>query len=268
MSKLRWLGPLVLVVGLIALFFPWDLIDGTQVGIFIIDINKYSAFGEFIGGIMSLTAVALIYMTYNAQKSELDETRKVLSKQAFEMTFFNMLSELNGIIELMFGRINNKKASKRNYMFEVFKKYKALCLVQMNQVNNEHEAGKLIHKSIVNSQYEDFIYDEHQQNLSHYFRYVYNILKFIRVNSQENTDVIKDLHYVSLLQARVSNAEMGLLFYNSISDHARTSDGAYRFREWLDYYGFFENIDPKFLVIEDHAEKFYPKTKFKFRCNY
>lgn len=264
MKNFNWLGPLILVIGIATLFFPWNYIDGWTFSIFQIDIDKYSAFGEFIGGIMSITAVALIYMTYNAQKSELDETRKVMRKQAFEMTFFNMLNELNGIIELMFGRINGKKASKRNYMYEVFNKYKELCLDEMSRVNKNNEAGRIIYNSIPSKHYENFIYTDHQQNLSHYFRYVYNVIKFIKAHAEENSEIIKDDYYVDLVQARISNSEMGLLFYNSISDHAKTSDGAHRFQKWLDHYGFFENIDPNFLVERDHAEKFYPNTRFKF----
>jgi len=262
--RFSWIGPSILVVGIISLFIPWDWFEGKKIGRYIIDLDVYSGFGEFVGGVMSVVAVGLIYMTYRAQKLELDETRSVMRKQAFEMTFYNMLSELNGIIELMVGTIVNKKYSRRNYMFRVFMQYKDRCNDGMKSINRQDQAGELLYGNVIHQEYENTIYHDHQQNLSHYFRYVYSIIKFVRTNSEENPEIIADKYYVDQLQARISNSEMGLLFYNAISIHGRTSKGEYRFKEWLDHYGFFENIDPNFLVLEEHAKQFYPKTNFKF----
>ncbi len=58
--------------------------------------DKLGHFGDFIGGFLGtfLTIIATVYVfkTYQSQKSELEEQRKLIQQQQFESTFFNMLN--------------------------------------------------------------------------------------------------------------------------------------------------------------------------------
>jgi len=78
-----------------------------------IDNNYLSAFGDFIGGfigtLIGLVTIFLVYKTYASQKEELEEQRKLLDaqqnelkltrttqeKQNFENTFFKLYEDLN-----------------------------------------------------------------------------------------------------------------------------------------------------------------------------
>jgi hypothetical protein len=69
---------------------------------YFLETYKLGLFGDFIGGFLGsiLTGIAtfLVYRTYVYQKQELEVQSKLIAKQQFENTFFNMLNvhrELN-----------------------------------------------------------------------------------------------------------------------------------------------------------------------------
>jgi hypothetical protein len=53
-----------------------------------------------------------------------------------------------------------------------------------------------------------------------------------------------------------------LIFYNVLSNNARTSDGILKFHNWLNFFDFFQNIDSDSLLNREH-HNFY-STIFKF----
>ena len=113
----------------------------------------------------------------------------------------------------------------------------------------------------VAERYEDF-YQDHQQNLGHYFRYIFNIVKYI-IDPVNRLDKEGKQRYLGILQAQLSNDEMGLIFYNVLSKPGQTRNGEYRFLELLDEYGLLENMDRQSLNHDWH-HWFFPKTIFKF----
>jgi hypothetical protein len=108
------------------------------------------------------------------------------------------------------------------------------------------------------AQYE-YIFQSYQTQLGHYFRFLFNVFKYIITERESYKDERK---YLGLLQAQMSNDEHGLLFYNAISKYGRSITGEYKFYNWLVKYDFFENIDPESLINRDH-HNYYP-TSFRF----
>ncbi|MCD4734746.1 MAG: putative phage abortive infection protein [Bacteroidales bacterium] len=105
------------------------------------------------------------------------------------------------------------------------------------------------------------IYNNYQSELGYYFRYLFNIFNFVRKERKKYGD---DKFYINLIQAQMSNDELGLLFYNGLSKNALTSSGERRFYNWLnDDYNFFQNIDKNSLFHPSHRN-YYPNNIIKF----
>lgn len=76
------------------------------------------------------------------------------------------------------------------------------------------------------------IYSEHENDLGHYFRSLYTILKFI-----DQTKVENQKFYANVLRAQLSNAELEVLLYNGLSFH-----GVEKMKPLLESYAFFDNL--------------------------
>ncbi|MCT4369097.1 putative phage abortive infection protein [Yangia mangrovi] len=79
----------------------------------------------------------------------------------------------------------------------------------------------------------DYVFDRHEQKVSHYFRVLYSIVKFVDVSDVENKHF-----YVKLLRAQLSGAEADLLMLNYLSRHTTE-----RFNHLVEKYGLLKNID-------------------------
>ena len=62
--------------------------------------------------------------------------------------------------------------------------------------------------------YKEFYFDDYKQILSHYFRNVYHIYKFIFTS--ELIEKTKKQFYASLVRAQLSSDELYIILYNSI----------------------------------------------------
>jgi len=222
---------------------------------------------------------------YKLQRLELEETRKVLKEQSetfkiqqFESTFFNMLRLLQEIIDdlkisvdgqsgtgrdffkIAFGNLMTLVSQHNNVTHdpsEVIKKQASIELLMTKAKNSDGAIDEVQLNEIklkTTDVYEDF-YKYYNDNLGHYFRFVYNIMKFT-INSKLTDE--EKARYINLIQAQMSSYELGLIFYNALSKHGN------RMFDWLEAYTFLENIDSKALLSPLIHSKFYPKTKFKF----
>lgn len=234
-----------------------------------IDPQKLSAFGEFVGGFIgvffTLATTFLVWITYKSQKQELEKTvnisekqHNLLSIQKFETTFFNMLQNLQTIVNNMVDP--HGKMTGRNYLHELFEDFH-FKIINDNDfkyakmtVNDENKDSL---KSIVIKLY-DNLFNVHSYNLGHYFRTVHNILKLI-LNELENDDLIKK--YSSIFQAQLSNDELGFIFYNSLSDYSLNKENEPQFRNMLDKLCVLENIAEK-CVFDKILTSYFPNTNF------
>lgn len=264
------------------------------------DLLSFSYLGTVVAAIASLIGVFLLYLTYQSQKRELQATQEALRQQKVDTAFFNMLSLLQEIIRSMSdffpmskggkekveGRAYLRKALEQLHGVDIgkahinmrpnpntgeFHFFNPSMVTTFDEPQEEAEYPEFVNHSNsvpynvlideVAMIYEKFYYD-HQQNLGHYFRYVYNIIKYVidPSNGLKEPDIKR---YLGILQSQLSNDEMGLIFYNVLSKHGRTSKGEYRFLKWLDEYDLLENMDQQSLKHKWH-HWFFPKTMFKF----
>lgn len=83
-----------------------------------------------------------------------------------------------------------------------------------------------------------------QSAVGHYFRTLYNIVKFVDNSAVEDKQI-----YINLLRAQLSSSELNLLFYNCLSRY-----GYRKFRLYVEKFGLLENMALTDLISEDHKD--------------
>lgn len=240
-----------------------------------IDPAIFGQYGDVLGGVvgtlLGFLTVYLLYLTYTSQKTELAETRVALKAQKMDSAFFNLLNMLDNI------------RSKHDYSkmhAKLMESLQELDGIHFMNLSIDSTTGKFI--SAIEREYaakytnptryevEDLrqqisnkhlqFYRNYPERLGHYFRNIYNIMKYIKENDLAE---VEERRYINLLKAQLSSDELGLIFYNALSDVSKNGKGEFRFKQWLDEYGFLENIDPSGLKHRWH-HWFYWKTEFVF----
>lgn len=249
---------------------------------FFIDVDNTTTFqlnllGDFLSGsvasIWSLAGLFFIYVAFLGQKQQLlnqqleimysqlevkntrlelagqkEEMRtqnETLKQQKFENTFFNLLQLLSSVVNSI--DIRNIRTqlvvSTGRDCFKIF--YDEFVAV-INSDNEKTEGFDITKISVVDTvKSYDKYFHANQADLSHYFRSVYHILKFI-----DSSDIEEKKRYIGLVRAQISSYEQILLFYNCFHVYGTKL-------KWLaKEYNFFKSLDERLLVNEDHYAKF------------
>lgn len=223
---------------------------------------------------------------FELQREELELTRKVfidqsktLKLQQFESTFFNSMNLLNNIIESItyivpppdppkrlgdqpvFPQPDRTKIFNGRDSFEYFyadlkKEYRSLIaeyvlnnLQQVYSPNAEFNIPKEVKEEFANLAYENFFEQQHS-DLGHYFRTIYNIVKFINDRKPENPK-----YYTSLLRSQLSTYEHLMLFYNCQSVY-----GIEKFKPLIIEYSLLDNMSISGLLDIEHKLLFPEKA--------
>ena len=83
---------------------------------------------------------------------------------------------------------------------------------------------------------------EHQADTGHYFRNLYNIMKFIK-----NSTITNKKLYTNIIRAQLSSYELVLLFYNCLSEV-----GNQKFKPLVEEFALLKNMDFKDLIDPEH----------------
>lgn len=178
------------------------------------------------------------------QQKELDTNKSLMNKQLFENSFFKMLEMHNNIVKDMDIIIKGKIAYAGRDCFRFFRK----------RFIKSHSAAKYNLQSkdeliIINAAYITF-YNRYQSDLGHYFRNIYNIIKFV-----DNSHVSDKEMYVNYIRAQLSSHELVMLFYNCLSMY-----GCERFKPYVQDYEFLENMDFSLLIDSSHTDLYQKKA--------
>ncbi len=92
----------------------------------------------------------------------------------------------------------------------------------------------------------EIIYNENKSDLSHYFRTIYHIFKFIDTSQIEDKKT-----YASIARAQLSSYEQILMFYNCLHKH-----GIEKFKPLIEKYSIFKNIDQDLIFNESHLSEY------------
>jgi hypothetical protein len=272
----KWLVGIAIVFGIVGLivyiasvfyFNNGELFDETQK----INSGKFGDFGSFISGavgaLWTLVSVILFYITLRLQRRELALQRDeleltrgelhgqknqmiqqnlTLRNQQFENTFFQLLSLYNSIVNSLYLRNNNTKAiiTSGRDCFEVFyKRLEAYLLDIVNTNGNRYVKSATIEETI---KAYNKLYNVEKSDMSHYFRTVYHIFKFI-----DKSDIQNKKQYIAITRAQLSSYEQVLIFYNCLH-----INGVEKFKPLIEEYAIFKNIDTNLLINKTHLEAY------------
>ena len=201
--------------------------------------EQMGVFGDFLGGvlnpILSFLSLIAILLTIILQSKELKETRKeikrsaeaqgkaekALHQQAFENTFFNMLSLHNNIVQnLEFTNLydlgeyyenrNKDCIQGRN----VFAKLNTLLSHKVNLYFGDDELSYVRLNAKETASRFHILQTKNNQVLGHYFRNLYQIISF--VDSYTSLTFDEKKKYLKILRSQLSSDELALLFLNGL----------------------------------------------------
>jgi len=220
--------------------------------------KNWGTFGDFLGGVLNpvltfLSFMALLF-TIILQQREIHgakEDAKVLQSQRhadrlssdrmqFENTFFQMVSIHNTIVN----SIDVDRGPSKNQLRgrECFKHFRD----EMQTFYDADPSTDELKKSLAAH---DHLWKSYQNDLAHYYRYLYNIIRFI------NESDVNKTRYIRILRAQLSDFELLVLFYNGLFPLA------VKFKEYVEFFTLFDNL-PKDLLFDRSHDEFYEPSAF------
>ncbi len=239
---------------------------------------------------ISFATIFILLITYRSQKKELEESRKLVKIQAdtmriqkFESTFFGMLSRLdtfvNNMVQLRekkFGEPNvTGRIFLRNFVEEFLQHYNGdKKIPNQTEVLSDDPYIAIPSSSDYNYWKKDILntyehsFNSESSNLGHYFRYLHNIIKYVLSEfGVDNIENIPDLirneikKYFGILQSQLSNDELVIIFYNSLSTFSLNQEDKPQFKDWIDKFCILENIGERYVILPQFLDEF-PDTNF------
>ncbi len=255
----------ILSMILLGLIFPLFFIGEIKPS-FDYDFEKLNNVGGFLAGtsgiIWALASVLLFY------KSII-----IGQKQQSESSYLGLISHLREHVNSTKGKVNDKDLEGEVFFSAVFVKFRVSAkradnCQYYNPASGDFKGGfdrfedfpnKILKLDYILCVYND-MFEEYHNQLGHFYRLVFNIIKIIDKN--ETLDINDKKTYINMVQVVLSNDILGLVFYNALTNQAKTGSGKDKFRLYLDNYQLLENIDPTNIIQYKDLEQ-YPKTTFK-----
>ncbi|MCU7782279.1 putative phage abortive infection protein [Lelliottia amnigena] len=232
--------------------WPFDSMELTQTGLF---GDSWGAFTSIFSALGFCGVLWTIKLQRDATRQiELDAKKRENSEKLrdFENSFFNMLNILQTIIKDMRVGGDDKKIKKEGrqvfthyysrFKNETLKKYKMDLIAYLDNLTFSLEKEK----STLSKSFE-FYFRGRSGNFSHYFRYVYNMFKFIDCADIDDEDKKK---YAKILRSQISNYELLILFYNGNGPHGE------KFKHYINEYSLFDNLPIDKLISDVHVAFF------------
>ena len=243
------------------------------------NLETANKLGGFIAGVTGIffagTGTFLVFLTFEQQREQFKSSQ-------FESSFFHLLSHLQILIEHISGpvrwaNIQDGNVKGRKYFYYQIREFKdllnkkaadalvgdypkytsiALHISTQEEAKPESPIDTSLYAEFIEEVYEEF-YTSRYSYLGHYFRFVYNLLRFI---DDSNLTEIDKNKYTNLIQAQMSSDELGLLLYNSLGRY-----GKEKLYPLIEKYEFLSNIDSRVLEDAEYIYLLFPNTNFKYK---
>ena len=197
------------------------------------------------------------------QEEQLKAQNLTLQHQNFESSFFQLLGLYNDIVDAIELSDGGHKILKRNCFGFMVRKFDPIY--NSKQGSNDPPAGALegtwkglletgadtanetkqLILERIDNRYEKFL-TEHQWCVGHYFRHLYNAIKF--VNEKDFLSYDEKCRYVNLIRAQLSSYELALLFYNCLSQRGKN------FKRLVVKYALLKDMDFELLLYDVHKK--------------
>lgn len=221
----------ILVLVIVAIVQFWVVANYVK-PIAIGDVTRFGISGDFFGfanALFSALAFAMIIVTLwmqkhelKQQRMELDQTQSImelqqaemreqnesLQRQRFENTFFNMLQMHNEVVAAI--KVGDSGGSGRVAFVAVLDSFRNF---NPGNLNRHTATGQKVLPSV--ERYEEW-YKSYESKIGHYFRTLYNMLRYI-----DEFGGPQGFMYARLVRAQLSSHELDLLLYNGLSFYGR-----------------------------------------------
>ncbi len=173
------------------------------------------------------------------QKEQLKAQNLTLQKQNFESSFFQLLGLHNDIVNSMEVSVNSSLTYQgRNCFGFLLGRFRN----SYSGILESSDKARQSRLKWIDEKYEK-LFAKYQQQVGYYFRSLYNFVKFV-----DQSDFPKDYEakkfYTNLIRAQLSSNELGILFYNCLSER-----GA-EFKKLVEKYALLKDMDFKVLINE------------------
>ena len=270
-EKVRW-WPFWLILSFVVVFwflflielFPWWVTD------------KRGQFGDSFGVVNALfsglafagviCAILLQKRELELQRKELEDTRteikgqkETLQKQNFESSFFQLLNMHSEIVSSIVILETNIRRSMAQGDIEYTEYSGRRCFGYLLR-NLKSSLEKAIDENrpqteVFNHTYEDKFFSIFQTYIGHYFQHLDNVVKFVHEHEFFDEKEFKEKkRYTNFIRAQLSSNELGVLFYNCLSDR-----GA-QFKDLVEEYALFEDMPSGVLIDEEHRNLYAPSA--------
>lgn len=176
------------------------------------------------------------------QKEQLQAQNETLRIQSFENTFFQMVRLHHEIVNGIDIEEVNKGILHVTKGRDVFVDFYEQLKAQYSKCPTKDEFERINTAFVA-------LFAKHQSDMGHYFRNLYNIIKFI--DNKGPAQFEEKCVYTNLLRAQLSSHELLLLFYNSLSQF-----GSDKFKPLIERYHILKNM-PRGQIIQKEHEDFY-----------
>jgi len=247
-----WLPVLIIIFVFLAWGFTWHLLE---------PMENRGTFGDMFGAVNALfsglafggviVAIVLQGKELKLQRIELKLTRNelkdqnsTLKKQKFENTFFELLrlhNDITNSIDLFNKRSGNKTTGR-----DCFKVFYARLKSHWGPLLAVYQDQELDELEKINKVYMSF-YNDYQSELGHYFRSLFNIVKFV-----DKSDVEDKRLYTNLIRAQLSSYELLMIFYNVLSDM-----GKGKFSPYVTHYSLLKTLPRSELIDSEKHFQLY-----------
>ena len=173
--------------------------------------------------------------------------------QRFESTFFHLLRVHVDIVSALTMRVVDPGSDQRVYGGTAIERGRRCLWEKRGQLKQEFDGTYPgledvpknegdAHKIAIEMVCDKVLHDpEVQPHLGHYFRQLYQIVRFVDESEMEDKR-----RYTDFVQAQMDNDELVLLAYNGLSDHGE------KFKPLIEKYGLLENLASGSFLKEEH----------------
>lgn len=224
------------------------------------DPNERGTYGDMFGAVNSIFsgfafagvvyAIVLQRHEVSIAKTELDRTKTLLEEQqslairqeaearkvSFENTFFQMLRLFSEIVARI--DVNRTRSHLVLTGTDAFPEF--LRVIQTSMSHNRSLGAK--------EAYEDF-YSQHNSDLGHYFRTLYNLIKFVHHADVENKRL-----YTNLVRAQLSDPEVEILALNGASARG------IKFKPLIEEYALLKNANPESRLMQEILSEYHDRS--------
>lgn len=199
---------------------------------------KPSEMGDTLAGLFSALAFIWIIVTVFMQSRELNEQRKefetmnaTMADQLFETTFFQIIGTLNEIVSSIDLVDKEGRVTTGRDCFSVFYTRFNKNFRKLQEQNHPKDLEVAYHRFWI----------EHQSELGHYFRFLFRAFHLLREKGKTNT------YHAKLLRSQLSDQELLLVFYNSLSEQGKS------FAEIATEFELYDNLPTVKLLETEHS---------------